>query len=233
MTSIQARTQTISFSNSPARYGLALVLALLTAMGLFLLMDGLIGRGRFDLGGIRTQPLPQFIRADATPEAVRERQREKPTPPEPPEQLPPMEAMANPVNAPPDIPRIDPPPLAVQPDLALAGVPVAMPPAVGAPPGDPGLMRYTGPLAPVHQVMPRYPHRARMEGVTGWVRLEFVIQADGGVRDIRVVAAEPARGIFDMEAVRALSRWRFQPQTRDGETVPALATITIAFNLEG
>jgi hypothetical protein len=26
---------------------------------------------------------------------------------------------------------------------------------------------------------------------------------------------------------------RFQPQTRDGEAVPALAIITIAFNLEG
>jgi hypothetical protein len=51
MTQTLARIKAISFSNTPARYGLALLLALLTAMGLFFMMEGLIGRGRFDLGG--------------------------------------------------------------------------------------------------------------------------------------------------------------------------------------
>jgi protein TonB len=55
---------------------------------------------------------------------------------------------------------------------------------------------------------PRYPARARRQRIEGWVAVRFRVQPDGSVADVSVVAAEP-EGIFDREAVGAVSRWRF------------------------
>jgi periplasmic protein TonB len=41
------------------------------------------------------------------------------------------------------------------------------------------------------------------------VHLSFVIQPDGSVDEVKVVAAEPER-VFDREAVAALKLWRFE-----------------------
>ncbi len=71
--------------------------------------------------------------------------------------------------------------------------------------------------AAITRVAPRYPPRAQRQRIEGWVLVDFVIQADGRVDDVRVLAAEPA-GVFDTEAVGSMRRWRFQPP---GQPVPA------------
>ncbi len=114
----------------------------------------------------------------------------------------------------------------------MSDLPVAAAQVPQGPGAQEGPVRYTQSLTPVSQVPPRYPRRAHLDGISGWVRLEFIVDVDGSVKDVQVVEASPRRGIFDQEAVRALSRWRFRPQTRNGEVVPALATITISFRLE-
>ena len=59
------------------------------------------------------------------------------------------------------------------------------------------------------QVVPaRYPQDALLSGATGKVDLDFRIAADGHVRDVRVLHAQPA-GVFDQAAVAALRQWRF------------------------
>jgi TonB family protein len=61
--------------------------------------------------------------------------------------------------------------------------------------------------------LPTYPPRAERRGIEGWVHLSFVIQPDGSVDEVKVVAAEPER-VFDREAVAALKLWRFEAPGR-------------------
>jgi len=219
---------------SSMRYSISALFGILAALGLFLLMNVLVSRGETGVEEQRRAPLPQFIRMDDQEQIVRRREREEPKPLEKPEPLPRMEALTSPRPPAPRTPTIDPIMPDIRPDLTLAGLPPATPMAQEvAPAVNDGPIRYTQSLTPVSQVPPRYPRRAQLDGISGWVRLEFVVNPDGSVRDVTVVEAEPRKGVFDQEAIRALSRWRFQPQFRDGEPVPALATIVIKFNLEG
>jgi len=209
------------------RHGASLLLGVAVSLGLFLLMQGMVSRGEHVHQLHRRIPLPDFIRMDQTEQVVRQRQREEPKPLENPEPLPRMEAMSTPRPPAPQAPTIDPNVPDIRPDLALAGLPLAAPKMADGP------IRYTQSLTPISQILPRYPQHARFEGISGWVRLEFIVNPDGSVGDVTVVEAEPRRGVFDQEAVRALIRWRFQPQTRDGVAVSAQASIVINFSLEG
>lgn len=71
---------------------------------------------------------------------------------------------------------------------------------------------------PLFRAEPRFPPEALRQGISGWVILSFSIDETGSVTDIAVVAAEP-RNLFEREAVRALRRWKYQPQIIDGKTV--------------
>jgi TonB family protein len=57
-------------------------------------------------------------------------------------------------------------------------------------------------------VQPHYPTQALTAGITGKVDLDFRIAADGSVRDIRVVHAQPS-GMFEQAAIAALRQWHF------------------------
>ena len=82
-------------------------------------------------------------------------------------------------------------------------------------------------LAPLHIVAPVYPSRAMSAATEGKVELEFGVGVDGGVRDIRVLHAQPA-GVFDAAAIAALSEWRF-PSAQSAERY----TQNFAFTLHG
>lgn len=71
---------------------------------------------------------------------------------------------------------------------------------------------------PVFQVEPNYPMDAARDGIEGWVELRFTIAPNGTTQDIEVINAEPAR-IFNRDARRALSKWRYQPKLVDGRAV--------------
>jgi TonB family protein len=80
-------------------------------------------------------------------------------------------------------------------------------------------------------VEPDYPRIAREAGIEGWVDLEFVVRADGTVADPRVLNAQPT-GTFDAAAVAAVSRWRFEPVTRDGRAIDQRARMRMRFSLQ-
>jgi protein TonB len=88
-----------------------------------------------------------------------------------------------------------------------------------------------GEVMPLVRVAPRYPRKAAMRGIEGWVKVEFTILEDGTVSDAKVVDAQPRR-IFNREAVRAVLRWKFKPQIVDGKQVRRQATQTISFKLD-
>lgn len=87
-------------------------------------------------------------------------------------------------------------------------------------------------MTPLVDIPPNYPRRALAAGIQGEVQLAFTITADGRVENLRVVSAEPA-GVFEREARRAASRWRFAPRRENGRPVAREATKTLYFRIEG
>ncbi len=88
-----------------------------------------------------------------------------------------------------------------------------------------------GSLKRIRTVEPNYPREAKANNVAGWVDLEFTVTAQGGVNDIRVTGSQPA-SVFDIAAVEALNKWRFEPVQRDGVAVDQRARLRMRFQIE-
>ena len=88
-----------------------------------------------------------------------------------------------------------------------------------------------GALKRIRTVEPGYPREAKANDVTGWVDLEFTVTPQGSVSDIRVTGSQPA-SVFDISAVEALNKWRFEPVRRDGVAVDQRARLRMRFQIE-
>ena len=88
-----------------------------------------------------------------------------------------------------------------------------------------------GDIIPIVVIRPMYPRDAAMQGLEGWVKVEFIITAIGTVKNPRVIDAEPPR-VFNREALRAILKWKFKPRVVDGVAVDRPATQIIDFNLD-
>lgn len=71
-------------------------------------------------------------------------------------------------------------------------------------------------LKPVKRVDPVYPPEAARSGVTGFVEVEFTVDASGKVSSVSVVNAKPTR-MFESAAVKAVKQWTFAPQAGRGK----------------
>ncbi|TVR46840.1 MAG: energy transducer TonB [Puniceicoccaceae bacterium] len=78
--------------------------------------------------------------------------------------------------------------------------------------------------------MPEYPAQLQLEGVEGEVRLEVMIDEQGAVTILSVISA--THNEFVQPARQAVSRWRFEPPTRDGVPVRARYVQPIPFRLQ-
>lgn len=69
-------------------------------------------------------------------------------------------------------------------------------------------------LRAVAQPGPRYPAAAQRVGASGTVQVEFTVNPDGSVSNVRAVSTNAPREFsreFEREAMSAVRRWRFQP----------------------
>ncbi len=81
----------------------------------------------------------------------------------------------------------------------------------------------------LYKVEPEYTAEARIAKYQGSVQLSVEIGTDGVARNFRVT-----KGLglgLDENAVTAVRQWQFQPGTKDGASVPVLATIEVNFRL--
>jgi len=91
--------------------------------------------------------------------------------------------------------------------------------------GDRGLVL---PVA-LFKAEPEYSDDARRARLSGEVLVEVVIDEHGHVRDMEVVRS---LGLgLDEEAIKAVSKWRFKPATKDGKPVAILGEVTVGFHL--
>ena len=81
------------------------------------------------------------------------------------------------------------------------------------------------------EVKPQYTAQAMRAKIQGEVLLECIVQPDGTVGNVRVVRSLDGAFGLDQEAIKAARQWRFAPGTRQGQPVPVLVTIAIAFTL--
>lgn len=74
-----------------------------------------------------------------------------------------------------------------------------------------------------------YPPDAKRKGISGLVKVEFVVGADGKVMFARV--AEGLDPEVDLAAVDAVRRSRFTPAMKEGEPVAVVMQIPVTFRL--
>ncbi len=87
------------------------------------------------------------------------------------------------------------------------------------------------PPIPISQIPPIYPISARIRGIEGWVKVRFVVDEEGKVRDIRIVESHP-EGVFDDAVISCVSKWLFRPAEVGGIKVRTLVQTTIRFKLK-
>lgn len=75
-----------------------------------------------------------------------------------------------------------------------------------------------------------YPSQAKRDGVTGYVVLNLLINAEGEVEKVQVLEAEP-EGVFEEAAREAVEDWRFTPARYEGRDVRVWARQRIRFDL--
>lgn len=84
----------------------------------------------------------------------------------------------------------------------------------------------------LRKIVPDYPDDADRQRLSGSVRLQLKLEADGRVSDIEVVSAAPP-GVFDESALRAFRNARFAPAIKNGRPVRARVLIEVLYDWEG
>ncbi|HEX5747248.1 MAG TPA: TonB family protein [Archangium sp.] len=82
------------------------------------------------------------------------------------------------------------------------------------------------------QVQPRYPRRAKADGIQGLVLVRIIIGTDGRVEPehTRVIRSVPE---LDAAAISAVSQWRFSPALgHQGRPVRVIVEIPVQFSLK-
>jgi protein TonB len=198
----------------------AAIMAVLFSLVLFALLYGAIHAGKFVAEEREALQTIDFVRLKRDSE-VETLSRRKPPPP--PAQPPPPAKMRVAAEA------VQQGPTAMEiPSLNLSAT-VGGGPMAGQMGKGAGAM-FDGDLLPLQRIPPQYPRDAARSGITGWVQLEVLVNADGTVRSAKVIDSKP-RGIFEASAVQAVMRWKFKPKIQEGKPVEQRGSQKIEFNL--
>jgi protein TonB len=204
--------------NTPARYGIGLLLAVVMTFLLLWGMQALISGGNNALTEAPRGNVLDFIRLKKEQQLTKkDRKPQKPPAPKaPPPQMPqPQMQQANP-NA---LSTNSGFGADIQADLSLAG-------GLSLSGGD-------GDYLPIVKVAPIYPRRAQSRGIEGYVIVEFVVTKNGSVRDAVIVEAKP-ENIFNQAAMAAALKFKYKPRVVDGVAMEVAGVQNkISFQIEG
>ena len=198
-----------------ARVPTAILVAVLMNILLFSSIQYMVGSPRLRLADVSDYKVANFIRMQPRTHEVRSRR--DPRAPEKP-QVEQQETLRQLVQSSATGPGIT--------DLRI-DVP-AMEIEVGMNIGDIHIARE---LTPLVKVPPEYPQRAMSRDIEGYVVLRFVVTETGSVEEPEILHAEP-EGYFESAARRAVLRWKYQPQFRDGKPIRVISITRVNFALQ-
>lgn len=84
----------------------------------------------------------------------------------------------------------------------------------------------------MRDIVPVYPEDADRDGLSGTVRLQLKLEADGRVSEVEVIGADPP-GLFEASARAAFAEARFTPAYRGGKPVRVQMLIEVAYDWKG
>ena len=84
----------------------------------------------------------------------------------------------------------------------------------------------------LREIRPDYPDAADRQKLSGTLRLQLKLEADGRVMDVDVVSATPP-GVFEESAIKAFRDAHFAPAQKNGRPVRALVLIEVVYDWEG
>lgn len=197
----------------------ALGLAVAFSLVLFMLMYSAIHVGKFVHEKSETLQTIDFVRLRRDTEVETLSRRKPPPPPAQPPAPQKMKVATEAVKT--DMTAMEIPTLNLS--ASVSGGPMGGTLGTGA-------AMFDGDLLPLQRIPPQYPRDAARSGITGWVQLEVLVNADGSVRSAKVIDAKP-RGIFEASAVQAVMRWKFKPKIKDGQPIEQKGSQKIEFNL--
>lgn len=82
---------------------------------------------------------------------------------------------------------------------------------------------------PTVQGPPQYPFEMRRAGISGQVMVDFIVDAQGNVRNAYAVSSTQRE--FEQAAVIAVSKWHFRPGQKSGHAVATHMQVPIVFSL--
>jgi protein TonB len=83
---------------------------------------------------------------------------------------------------------------------------------------------------PVNRIQPKYPAEMKVLGITGEVQVEFVVSADGSVKDVKALSA--TNEAFATAATAAIENWKFKPGQKGGRAVNTRMVVPLMFALD-
>lgn len=96
----------------------------------------------------------------------------------------------------------------------------------------------TLPPTPLFIKLPAYPSELHRQGIEGDLIVEVIIDPEGNVMEPRVLTREDDGTIedvpeeFSAAILKAVEGWRFAPATIDGDPVPIVVRVPIAFRIK-
>jgi protein TonB len=83
--------------------------------------------------------------------------------------------------------------------------------------------------SPISQVPPVYPAIAKNQHISGDVRVDALIDANGRVTTMKIISGPT---LLHQAAMDALRQWKYRPATLDGKPVAMHLTVTLQFRLQ-
>ena len=199
--------------NNAARLSIIAVSALLINLILFTAIEYMVGNQRMRLADTTQFDLANFIRMSEQSREVQSRR--DPKAPEKPD----TEAQK-------DIDRLS----RASKSGGIGGLYIGMPNIdididVG------GGIQLARELTPLVRIPADYPIHAAMKGIEGYVVVRFIVTETGSVADPEIMRSNPP-GVFDRAAIRAVLRWKYQPQLANGEPTSVITFTRLRFELE-
>ena len=194
------------------RIPLIIVTAVVVNILMFTAIEMMVGMKRVRLTDANNVDIANFIRMAEESREVRSR-RDPKAPDKPPQEM-----------------QQDMRKLSAAADSNLSGMSIDLP-DIDIDIGIGGDIAIARELTPLVRVPAEYPISALSRRIEGFVVLSFTVTESGSVIDAEVLRAEPP-GIFDRAALRAVSRFKYQPQFVDGKPVQVKTYTRLNFLME-